>query len=62
MKFEDLTPEQKEKALACKTSAELLELAKAEGIELSDKELEEISGGWVGSKDFDMRLEGRGKC
>ena len=47
MRLEDLTPEQKEKALACKTPEELLELAKAEGYELSDEELEAVSGGWA---------------
>lgn len=45
MKFEDLTPQQKEKAIACKTPNELLELAKQEGIELSDDQLDTISGG-----------------
>ena len=38
MRLEDLTPEQKEKALACKTPEELLALAKDEGYELSDEE------------------------
>ena len=37
MKLEDLTPEQKEKALACKTTEELIALARAEGVELTDK-------------------------
>jgi len=46
MKFEDLTPEQKEKARACKTPEEILALAKAEGYELSDEQLEGVSGGW----------------
>ena len=45
MNYEDLTPEQCEKAKACKTAEELLALAKAEGYELSDEDLEEISGG-----------------
>ena len=62
MRFEDLTSEQKEKALACKTSEELLSLAKSEGYELTDEELEDISGGWGGCKDFGVRYEGRGKC
>ena len=45
MKFEDLTPEQQEKAKACKTPEDVLALAKA----LSDEELEAVSGGeeWV---------------
>lgn len=45
MNFDDLTPELREKVQACKTPEELLELAKSEGYELSDEELESISGG-----------------
>jgi bacteriocin-like protein len=41
----DLTPEQMEKARACKNSDELVELAKSEGIELTDDQLDSISGG-----------------
>ena len=51
MKFEDLTPEQMEKARACKTPEDVLALAKEEGYDLSDEELQSISGGidtsWV---------------
>ena len=45
MKFEDLTPEQQEKARACKTPEDVLALAKEAGYELSDEELEGVSGG-----------------
>ena len=45
MKFEDLTPEQQKKALACKTPEELIQLAKVEGYPLSDDELNAIAGG-----------------
>ena len=45
MNFEDLTPEQKEKARACKTPEDLLALAKAEGHKLTAEELEAVSGG-----------------
>ena len=45
MDFENLSPELKEKAIACKTSEELLELAKSEGIELNDEQIAAISGG-----------------
>ena len=45
MNFEDLTPELQEKANACSTPEEMLALAKVEGYELSDAELEQISGG-----------------
>ena len=55
MNFEDLTPEQQEKARACKSPEELIELAKAEGVELSDGELDAISGGVWG-------LECHGLC
>ncbi len=55
MMIDDLTPEQKEKALACKTPEELLALAKAEGYELSEEELGAISGGesiWDGCDTY----------
>ena len=46
MNYEDLTPDMKDKIRACKTPEELLELAKESGYELSDNELEQVSGGW----------------
>ena len=45
MGFEEVTPELKEKAIACKTTSELIELAKEEGMELTDEQLDAISGG-----------------
>ena len=45
MDFADLTPEQQEKARVCKTTEEMLALAKEEGFELSDEDLEAVSGG-----------------
>ncbi|MBR3314137.1 MAG: Nif11-like leader peptide family natural product precursor [Atopobiaceae bacterium] len=45
MRFEDLTTRQKERAIACKTPEEFIDLAKTEGIELTDEELDGISGG-----------------
>ena len=45
MKFSDLTPEQQEKARACKTPEDMLALAKAEGYELSVEDLEGVAGG-----------------
>lgn len=46
MEFKDLTDEQKAKAKDAKTPEELIALAKAEGIELTDDQLEAVSGGW----------------
>ena len=45
MNFNELTKEQQEKARACKTAEDMLELAKQEGYTLSDEELKAISGG-----------------
>jgi hypothetical protein len=45
MKFEDFAPELQEKAFACTSTDELLELAKAEGVELTDEALDMVSGG-----------------
>ena len=45
MKFSDLTEELKAKARACKTPEELVNLAKEEGIDLSDEQLAAINGG-----------------
>lgn len=45
MNIEDLSPDMLEKAKACKTPEEMLELAKDAGYELSDEELNALSGG-----------------
>ena len=45
MNFEDLTPEQQEKAKTCKSAEELIALAKQEGFELTDEELNDVAGG-----------------
>lgn len=45
MQYEDLTPEQRERARSCSSPEELLALAKELGYELSDKELEQVAGG-----------------
>ena len=43
--FERMTREQRKKACACKSKEEFLAFAKKERIELSDDQLEAISGG-----------------
>ena len=45
MQFDDLTDEQKARVRACKTAEELVALAEAEGVELSDEQLQSIAGG-----------------
>ena len=45
MDFESLSEEQKAKAKACKTPEDMLALAKEEGYELSDDDLDAVSGG-----------------
>jgi hypothetical protein len=53
MSFEDLdNPELQERLRACKTTDELLAVAKEEGMELSDKDLDGISGGWCSEHDW----------
>ena len=51
MDRKELTPELQEKLKECKTPEELIELAKREGYELTDEQIESISGGggrWSG--------------
>ena len=43
--FEGLSDDLKKKATECKNAEELMELAKLEGIELTDEQLDAISGG-----------------
>ena len=45
MNFEDLAPELKDKAMACKSREEFMVLLEAEGIELSNDQLDDIVGG-----------------
>ena len=45
MNVNDLSPELRKRALECKSREELAELAKNEGVELSDEQLESLSGG-----------------
>ena len=51
MDFNELTDEQKKKMLSANTSEELLALIESEGIELTDEELESVSGGKIWGND-----------
>ncbi len=41
-----ITAEQLKRASECESREELLELAAQEGVELTDEQLEQVSGGW----------------
>jgi len=58
MDFNDLTDEQKAKARAAKTPEDILALAKEEGYELTDADLESISGGWHECKGYGCGMIG----
>jgi predicted ribosomally synthesized peptide with nif11-like leader len=45
MDYKGISPELREKAKACTSPEEMLELAKREGYKLSDEEIEAVSGG-----------------
>ncbi len=51
--YNDISPELKDKAMQCKTTEELFELAKSEGIDLTDEMLEQVAGGikWGGNEN-----------
>ena len=49
-----LTDEQVKKVKACKSSQEILELAKSEGVELNEEQLAAVSGGCGGGKKCPM--------
>ena len=59
LKKMEISPELREKAMACETPEEFLALAKKEGYKLSDEEMQAVSGGWTaGSKsDWDCAEE-----
>ena len=58
--FKGLTEEQIGKAKECKSAEELLALAKEEGVQLNDEQLEAVSGG-CGSGHGDLWYKG-GVC
>ena len=45
MDIKDLSPELKEKAQNCKSVDEIIALAKEEGVDLNDEQLDAIDGG-----------------
>ena len=59
-RYNNLSDEVKEKARACRTPEEIVALARKEGFELTDEELEGIAGGsnWLEQCGCD----GRGFC
>jgi len=62
MEFDELSQEQKERARACKTPEELMALAKEEGIDLSDDDLEQVAGGkgkWAHEECDDFVRQGK---
>ena len=52
-----LSQEQIQKVNACKSPQEILELAKKEGVQLTDEQLEAISGGGCGGGDSRRKYE-----
>lgn len=54
MDFAGLTEEQKAKVKACTSPEELLAMAQEEGYELTDEQLESISGGKIVWANIDM--------
>ena len=50
--FDGLSEDLKKKATECKSADELMELAKSEGIELTDEQLDAISGGFQWTCDY----------
>lgn len=52
--FQGLTQEQIEKVKNCKNNEELLELAKEEGVELTDEQLQAVSGGACTESEPDL--------
>ena len=55
MEFDELTPEQMERAKNCRSAEELVSMAMAEGIDLSDDQLDAVAGGanWSGCDSYE---------
>lgn len=58
MACSELTDEQKAKARAAKTPEQILALAKEEGIELTDEQLEAVAGGWSSCDSYGCGMIG----
>ena len=56
MDTEKLDPAVKAKLKGCETPEEIVALAQEEGYELSDSELEGVSGGWESCGDYTCKL------
>ena len=59
MDINDLSPELREKARTCGSTEELFELAKEEGMEIPDEQLDGIVGGWCSDHEWGCPAE---KC
>ena len=57
MRFDQMTPELREKAQKCETAEERMAFVEESGIELTDEQLEAISGGNRTSKTFYKECE-----
>ena len=55
--YEKMTDDQKEKARACKTMDELLELANDSGVELPDELLDSVAGGIQAGDIYRARID-----
>ena len=53
MRFEDMTPEMVERAKGCETAEERTAFIRENGVELTDKQLEGIAGGYVEGEPID---------
>ena len=56
--YDKLSDDLKAKVATCKTGEELVALAQSEGIELTDEQMDAISGGSFWSCDEDSRESG----
>ena len=55
--YDSLSDDLKAKAANCKTGEELVALAQSEGIELTDEQLDAISGGFEWSCDYQCNFQ-----